>query len=264
MLPFELKSEINLSSLFVIRSVKYFSSGEEKFEELKQQLREAKEYIFMEYFILEKGEMWGEILDILKDKVWQGVDVRVMYDGTCSLFILPYHYEKELRRAKIKCKQFSPIRPVLSSHQNNRDHRKICVIDGKVAFTGGINLADEYINRKVRFGHWKDTAIMIEGEAVQIFTMMFLCGIFNLSAQSVRIGLQAPDFSIELQKDGKPSGKTVTLADYKGKALLLHFWATWCPPCKVELPHLEKLVQKIQSKNQACRSIYIYTNPMMK
>lgn len=83
---------------------------------------------------------------------------------------------------------------------------------------------------------------------ISIFTMMFLCGIFNLSAQSVRIGSQAPDFSIELQKDGKPSGKTVTLADYKGKALLLHFWATWCPPCKVELPHLEKLVQKIQSK----------------
>lgn len=83
---------------------------------------------------------------------------------------------------------------------------------------------------------------------ISVFTMMFLCGIFNLSAQSVRIGSQAPDFSIELQKDGKPSGKTVTLADYKGKALLLHFWATWCPPCKVELPHLEKLVQKIQSK----------------
>ena len=155
-------------------SVTYFASGEEKFEVLKKQLREAKEYIFMEYFILEKGSMWGEILDILKDKVWQGVDVRVMYDGTCSLFILPYHYEKELRRAKIKCKQFSPIRPVLSSHQNNRDHRKICVIDGKVAFTGGINLADEYINRKERFGHWKDTAIMLEGEAVQSFTMMFL------------------------------------------------------------------------------------------
>ena len=118
--------------------------------------------------------MWGEILDILKEKVWQGVDVRVMYDGMCSMFQLPYHYDKELRRAGIKCKQFSKIRPVLSSHQNNRDHRKICVIDGRVAFTGGINLADEYINEKERFGHWKDTAIMLEGEAVQSFTMMFL------------------------------------------------------------------------------------------
>lgn len=83
---------------------------------------------------------------------------------------------------------------------------------------------------------------------ILILTMVFLCGVFNLSAQTVRVGSKAPDFSIELQKDGNPSGKTVTLSDYKGKALFLHFWATWCPPCKVELPHLEKLAQKIESK----------------
>ena len=155
-------------------TVKYFASGEEKFEELKKQLKQAEEYIFMEYFIVEKGLMWQEILDILKEKVWEGVEVRFMYDGMCSLYLLPTHYDKELRRAGIKCKQFNPVRPVLTSYQNNRDHRKICVIDGKVAFTGGINLADEYINVKERFGHWKDTAIMVEGEAVQSFTMMFL------------------------------------------------------------------------------------------
>ena len=155
-------------------SVRYFSSGEEKFEELKKQLKQAEEYIFMEYFIVEKGQMWSEILDILKEKVWQGVEVRFMYDGMCSLYLLPTHYDAELRRAGIKCKQFNPVRPILTSYQNNRDHRKICVIDGKVAFTGGINLADEYINVKERFGHWKDTAIMLEGEAVQSFTMMFL------------------------------------------------------------------------------------------
>ncbi len=155
-------------------SVKYFPLGEDKFEELKKQLRSAESYIFMEYFIIDKGRMWNEILDILKEKVWEGVDVRVMYDGTCSLFFLPQHYDRELRRAGIKCKQFSPVHPILSSHQNNRDHRKICVVDGRVAFTGGVNLADEYINEKERFGHWKDTAIMVEGEAVQSFTMMFL------------------------------------------------------------------------------------------
>jgi cardiolipin synthase len=155
-------------------SVKYFASGEEKFEELKSQLRKAEDYIFMEYFIVEKGVMWNEILDILKEKVWQGVDVRVMYDGMCSLYLLPADYDKELRRAGIKCRQFNKVQPVLTSYQNNRAHRKICVIDGKVAFTGGINLADEYINVKERFGHWKDTAIMVEGEAVQSFTMMFL------------------------------------------------------------------------------------------
>ena len=155
-------------------SVTYFASGEEKFEALKEELLKAEDYIFMEYFIVEKGMMWNEILDILKAKVWQGVDVRFMYDGMCSMQLVPYHYDRELKRAGIKCKQFSPIRPVLSSYQNNRDHRKICVVDGKVAFTGGINLADEYINQKERFGHWKDTAIMVEGEAVQSFTMMFL------------------------------------------------------------------------------------------
>lgn len=155
-------------------TVEYFSCGEEKFQALKEELKKAQEYIFMEYFIVEKGIMWNEILDILKEKVWQGVDVRFMYDGMCSMQLVPYHYDKELRRAGIKCKQFSPIRPILSSYQNNRDHRKICVIDGRVAFTGGINLADEYINQKKRFGHWKDTAIMLKGDAVQSFTMMFL------------------------------------------------------------------------------------------
>ncbi|MBQ8804792.1 MAG: cardiolipin synthase [Tyzzerella sp.] len=155
-------------------AVKYFASGEEKFEEMKKQLRKAEKFIFLEYFIVEKGTMWNEILSILKDKVWEGVEVRFMYDGMCSMIQMPYGYEKEMRRAGIKCKLFSPIRPVLSSYQNNRDHRKICVVDGKVAFTGGINLADEYINVKERFGHWKDTAVMLEGEAVQSFTMMFL------------------------------------------------------------------------------------------
>lgn len=155
-------------------AVKYFASGEEKFEEMKAQLRKAEKFIFLEYFIVEKGVMWNEILSILKEKVWEGVEVRFMYDGMCSMIQLPYGYEKEMKRVGIKCKQFSPIRPVLSSYQNNRDHRKICVVDGKVAFTGGINLADEYINVKERFGHWKDTAVMLEGEAVQSFTMMFL------------------------------------------------------------------------------------------
>ena len=155
-------------------AITYFTLGEEFFVELKKQLRSAKEYIFMEYFIIEQGMMWDELLEILKEKVAQNVEVRVMYDGMCSMAILPYRYDKELQKLGIKCKQFSKIRPVLSSYQNNRDHRKICVIDGEVGFTGGINLADEYINQREKFGHWKDTAVMLEGEAVQSFTMMFL------------------------------------------------------------------------------------------
>ena len=96
--------------------------------------------------------MWESILEILKQKVAEGVEVRFMYDGMCSISLLPYKYPEEIQRYGIKCKMFSPIRPVLSTVQNNRDHRKICVIDGKVGFTGGINLADEYINKKERFG----------------------------------------------------------------------------------------------------------------
>ena len=154
--------------------VTYFRVGEEKFEELKRQLESAKYYIFMEYFIVEEGIMWDSILEILKRKVEEGVEVRFMYDGMCSIVLLPYKYPKKLEEMGIRCKMFSPIKPVLSTHQNNRDHRKICVIDGQIAFTGGINLADEYINEKERFGHWKDTAVMLQGEAVQNFTMMFL------------------------------------------------------------------------------------------
>ena len=155
-------------------SVKYFPLGEDKFEQLKTELRQAKKFIFMEYFIVEQGIMWDSILEILEEKVKEGVEVRFMYDGMCCIALLPYNYPETLQEKGIKCKMFSPIKPILSTHQNNRDHRKICVIDGHTAFTGGINLADEYINQKERFGHWKDTAVMIKGDAVQNFTIMFL------------------------------------------------------------------------------------------
>lgn len=155
-------------------NVTYFPLGEDMFEEMKAQLRKAERFIFMEYFIVERGEMWQSILDILEEKAREGVEVRFMYDGMCCLILLPYSYPKVLEAKGIRCKMFAPIRPALSSYQNNRDHRKICVIDGHTAFTGGVNLADEYINRKVRFGHWKDTAIMLKGDAVTSFTMMFL------------------------------------------------------------------------------------------
>ena len=153
---------------------KYFPLGEDKFDALIDELEKAERFIFMEYFIVEEGIMWDTILDILKRKAKEGVEVRFMYDGMCSVKLLPYEYSENIKKFGIKCKQFSPIKPVLSSHQNNRDHRKICVIDGKTAFTGGVNLADEYINEIVRFGHWKDTAIMLKGDAVQSFTIMFL------------------------------------------------------------------------------------------
>lgn len=155
-------------------NVKYYPLGEAMFEDMKKELEKAKRFIFMEYFIVERGEMWNSLLEILERKVQEGVEVRFMYDGMCCLVLLPYRYPKELRAKGIKAKMFAPIIPALSTYQNNRDHRKILVIDGHTAFTGGINLADEYINRKVRFGHWKDTGIMLKGDAVTSFTMMFL------------------------------------------------------------------------------------------
>ena len=152
----------------------YFRVGEEKFEALKRELRKAEKFIFLEYFIIGEGKMWGEILDILKEKAAQGLDVRLLYDGFGSQMILPDDYDKTMRKMGIKCKIFNRFRPFLSTSQNNRDHRKIVVIDGTTAFNGGINLADEYINARERFGHWKDTAVMLKGEAVWSFTIMFL------------------------------------------------------------------------------------------
>lgn len=155
-------------------SAKYFPLGEDMFESLVEELKKAKKYIFLEYFIIEEGRMWNTILDILEQKVKEGVDVRVIYDDMGCFLLLPKDYADTLRRKGIKCRVFNPFRPIVEALQNNRDHRKIAVIDGKVAFTGGINLADEYINEIEKHGHWKDTAVMLKGKAAWSFTMMFL------------------------------------------------------------------------------------------
>lgn len=154
--------------------VTYFSVGEEFFEDLKGELRKAQSYIFMEYFIIDPGEMWTEIHDILLEKVKEGVEVRVMYDDIGTLGMLKGDYWKELCKEGINCCKFNPLLPFLSAFYNNRDHRKITVIDGKVGYTGGVNLGDEYINRNDRLGHWKDTAIKVEGREVGNMTTMFL------------------------------------------------------------------------------------------
>ncbi len=152
----------------------YFPSGEAKYEAMLRQLEKAEDFIFLEYFIVQEGQMWDAVLDILARKARQGVDVRMIYDGTCSLTRLPASYPKTLRALGIQCKVFAPIRPFISTSYNNRDHRKILVIDGKVGFTGGVNLADEYINRRERFGRWKDAAVMLSGDGVRTMTLMFL------------------------------------------------------------------------------------------
>ena len=155
-------------------AVTYFNGGEAKFEELLRQLETAKQYIFLEYFIIDEGLMWGRILEVLARKAAQGVDVRVLYDGTCEFSTLPRDYPKRLEALGIRCKVFSPVTPFVSTHYNYRDHRKILVIDGRVGFTGGVNLADEYINHVEKYGRWKDAAVMLEGEGVRSMTALFL------------------------------------------------------------------------------------------
>lgn len=155
-------------------TVEYFLSGEEMFPKMVEEIEKAEKFIFLEFFIVKEGYMWGRILKILKEKAEQGVEVRFMYDGTCAVTSLPYGYPKKIEQLGIQCKMFSPPQPIVSTHYNNRDHRKILVVDGNVAFTGGINLSDEYINQKKRFGYWKDTGVMIQGDAVKSFILMFL------------------------------------------------------------------------------------------
>ncbi|MDE6874758.1 MAG: cardiolipin synthase [Lachnospiraceae bacterium] len=153
---------------------KYFKSGEENFPYIVEELKKAEHFIFMEYFIIADGRMWDTILGILKEKAAAGLDVRLLYDDVGCLRLLPQGYYETMEEFGIKCEAFNPFVPFVSVVMNNRDHRKILVIDGDVGFTGGINLADEYINEKERFGYWKDTGIMLKGDAVWNLTVMFL------------------------------------------------------------------------------------------
>ena len=154
--------------------VSYYSIGEDFFEKLIPELEKARHFIFLEYFIIDEGIMWGKILEILAKKVKEGVEVKLMYDGTNEFNTLPRNYPEMIRGLGIECKVFAPLSPFVSTHYNYRDHRKIVVIDGNTAFTGGINFADRYINRETVHGHWKDTAVMVKGKAVKGFTLMFL------------------------------------------------------------------------------------------
>ncbi len=155
--------------------VEYYKSGEEAFPEMLAEVEKAEKFILVEYFIIAHGKMWNEILKRLVEKAMQGVQVRIIYDDFGCMITLPPRYDEYLEglHENIKCMTFNAVVPFFSVRMNNRDHRKMLVIDGKVAFTGGINLADEYINEKVRFGYWKDTALKITGSAVNSFTGMF-------------------------------------------------------------------------------------------
>ena len=154
--------------------ISYYRVGEEMFEDLICELEKAEKFIFLEYFIISPGRMWDSVLEILKRKASEGVDVRVIYDDMGCIDRLPANYCNTLRSWGIKTMAFNRFVPAVSLVMNNRDHRKLTVIDGKTGFTGGINISDEYINEIERFGHWKDTAVQLRGSAVRSLTRMFL------------------------------------------------------------------------------------------
>ena len=165
---------ISGASVFSNTKQTYYSLGEDMWQAMLSDLENAESFIFMEYFIIEEGEFWNSILGILRRKAASGVTVRVLYDDIGCMSTLPGNYHKQLAKLGIDAAPFSRLRGQADSEFNNRSHRKICVIDGKVGYTGGVNIADEYVNKVERFGHWKDTAIRLEGEAVWEMTRLFL------------------------------------------------------------------------------------------
>lgn len=163
--------------------VEFLPCGEDFFKCLKEELKKAKKYVFFEYFIIEEGIMWNELREILLQKIKEGVEVFVMYDDVGCMPRLDKNYYAVLESEGFNCVKFNPFRPIVSIVHNNRDHRKITVIDGEVAFTGGANIADEYINAVNPFGKWKDTAVVVKGRAADSFVKMF-CQLYNMSSKT--------------------------------------------------------------------------------
>ena len=152
----------------------FFANGEEMWQQMLEDLKRAEKFIFLEYYIVDEGLMWDSILEVLEEKAAQGVEVKMLYDDIGCMVTLPGDYTVHLRSKGIDAHKFNKVIPRMTVAYNNRDHRKILVIDGQISYTGGINLADEYINRIERFGHWKDSGIRIDGPATQAFTRLFL------------------------------------------------------------------------------------------
>jgi len=165
---------VNDSHGHLNNKITFLGSGEEFFDDLISSINKAEKFVFLEYFVVAEGKIWSKLLSILLDKIRQGVEVRLIYDDIGSLGRVSTKFHKKLAKLGIECVKFNPFRPIMSGIHNNRDHRKIAVIDGIIGYTGGINLADEYANVTSPHGHWKDCAIKIEGSAVVDMTATFL------------------------------------------------------------------------------------------
>ena len=185
------------------QKAEYLSPGEKFLEKVLADLESAKKYIFIESFIIEDGEMWRAMLDILKKKAGEGVDVRIIYDDMGCFLRLPKHFVADMKKNGIQCDIFNRFIPVLTAVQNFRDHRKIIVVDGTVAYTGGLNIADEYINKISPFGHWKDSGVRIEGEGAFGFALIFLEMWMLMGHKEEDLSVYRPAFSVA---NGKSDG----------------------------------------------------------
>ena len=201
--------KISGSHVFTNTEITYFPLGEDMMSSMLPDLERAEKFIFLEYFIIEDGKFWGSILEILKRKAAEGVTVRVLYDDIGCMSTLPGNYSRELKRHGIDASPFSRLKGNADSEFNNRNHRKILVIDGKVGYTGGVNIADEYINETVKYGHWKDTGIRLEGEAVWELTRLFL-GDYGITARRLP---RAPEEAYPECEDRQAAGYVIPFGD---------------------------------------------------
>lgn len=208
--------------IYANTKTEYFPLGEEGFAALIEDLKSAEHFIFMEYFIIHPGRMWDTILDILLEKAAAGVDVRLIYDDVGSVSTLPFRYAKKLEQQGIKAVAFNPFIPIYSTVMNNRDHRKITVIDGNIAYTGGTNFADEYINVIERFGHWKDNMVRLEGEGVWGMTLLFLEMWNTLRHSDKNLDSFRPTKAVEAEGFVIPYGDTPLDDEYLGESVYLN------------------------------------------
>ena len=199
---------ISEAHLFTNTKTDYFSSGREIFEKMTEDLKSARHFIFLEFFIIEEGLFWNSILEILKEKASAGVDVRVIYDDIGCMKTLPGNYDKILKKHGIQAVPFSRLRGHADNEFNNRNHRKLMIIDGHIGYTGGVNLADEYIGEITRFGHWKDTGLRLEGCAVWEFTKLFLID-FGINVKNFEL----PQLSLFPQVKSEENGYVVPFGD---------------------------------------------------
>ena len=193
----ELKNIAN-THLYQSTNIEYYKIGEEMHQSIIIELKKAKRFVFLEYFIVEEGIFWNSILEVLEEKVRDGIEVKVIFDDIGCMTTLPGNYYKILKNKGIDAVPFARLKGQADNEFNNRSHRKILVIDGKVGFTGGVNIADEYINKKVVYGHWKDTGIKLEGAAVNELTKLFLTDFFiNIKNEDINFDNYYVDYKVE-------------------------------------------------------------------